>query len=117
MEDVEITDNAARRQQERSGILSTAAVVVGAVALLALAGCERSSVDAQGRSLGARAIPVAATPVRTRDVSVYLTGLGSVTPINTVTVKGRIDGQLMRLAFQEGQLVKDGERPDERERS
>ena len=79
-----------------------------ALALLAVAGCKRASVDAQAKT-PARGVPVAATQVRARDVGLYLTGLGSVTPIDTVTVKSRVDGQLMHVAFQEGQLVSSGD--------
>ncbi len=79
-----------------------------ALALLAMGGCDRANVNAQAKTQ-ARGVPVAATQVRARDVSLYLVGLGSVTPINTVTVKSRVDGQLMRLAFQEGQLVSSGD--------
>jgi len=79
-----------------------------ALALLAVAGCNRASLDAQAKRQ-ARGVPVAATQVRARDASLYLTGLGSVTPINTVTVKSRVDGQLMHVAFQEGQLVSSGD--------
>ncbi len=48
-------------------------------------------------------------PVRTRDVGVYITGLGAVTPLNTVTVHTRVDGQLLSVKFREGQLVSEGD--------
>jgi multidrug efflux system membrane fusion protein len=56
-----------------------------------------------------RAIPVAASPVVARDVPIFLSGLGTVTAFNTVTVKSRVDGQLVRVNFKEGQEVKQGE--------
>ena len=58
---------------------------------------------------GASAVPVMASAAVTRDVGVYLTGLGTVTAFNTVTVRTRVDGQLNEVAFREGQLVHKGD--------
>lgn len=51
---------------------------------------------------------VIALPAKKANISIYLTGLGSVTPLNTVTVRSRVDGQLMELLFKEGQTVTKG---------
>jgi multidrug efflux system membrane fusion protein len=54
-------------------------------------------------------VPVVAISARKGDVPVYLTGLGSVTAFNTVTVKSRVDGQVLKIAFKEGQLIHEGD--------
>lgn len=55
------------------------------------------------------AVPVGVAPVKQEDFNVYLTGLGSVQAFNTVSLKTRIDGQIMQVNFQEGQEVRTGD--------
>jgi len=54
-------------------------------------------------------VPVVAVAAKKAAFAVYLTGLGSVTPVNTVTVRTRVDGQLMEVPFREGQAVSSGD--------
>ncbi len=56
----------------------------------------------------ARTLPVVAVPARKGSIDVYLNALGTVTPRNTVSVRSRVDGQLMRVLFTEGQIVQAG---------
>jgi len=73
--------------------------------------------DAQTPSGGAgrrgdgngRPVPVLAASAQRGDIDVVINALGTVTARNTVTVKPRVDGQLQRVVFQEGQMVKAGE--------
>ncbi len=58
---------------------------------------------------GAGAIPVVGVTAEKGDIGVILTGLGSVTPIYTVTVKTRVDGELTKVLYKEGQFVKKGQ--------
>src|SRR5215210_1625072 len=60
-------------------------------------------------SPGTAAVPVTIAPVEKTDFPVYLTGLGTVQGFNTVVVRTRVDGQIEKIAFKEGQLVQQGE--------
>src|SRR5215831_8480648 len=71
-----------------------------------------AAAPAAGKKKGgdaSRASPVVADAVRTGEIRLYLNGLGTVTPLRTVTVRSRVDGELMRVLFTEGQVVKSGE--------
>jgi len=56
----------------------------------------------------ARAVPVVTATAHPGDMPVYLNGLGTVTALNTVTVRSRVDGQLLSVNYREGQLVAKG---------
>ena len=54
-------------------------------------------------------IPVTVAPVKKADFSVYLNGLGTVQPFRTVTVRSRVDGQIIKVLFKQGRMVKEGD--------
>jgi membrane fusion protein, multidrug efflux system len=64
--------------------------------------------SAQKSSPRIAAVPVTLAPAVKADYPVYLTGLGTVQGFNTVVVRTRVDGQIDKLGFKEGQLVKQG---------
>ncbi|HLK12661.1 MAG TPA: MdtA/MuxA family multidrug efflux RND transporter periplasmic adaptor subunit [Candidatus Binatia bacterium] len=87
--------------------LLLAVAVLGAAGYW-LAARARPEPPAAGRPRAA-GVPVVATAARRGDLPVYLTGLGAVTAFNTVTVRSRVDGQLLKVAFEEGQFVRAGD--------
>jgi len=68
-----------------------------------------SSEAASKKESGNQTVSVGVVSVQQRDVPYYLTGLGTVTPYNTVTLHTRVDGQIMQVFFKEGQFVHEGD--------
>src|SRR5262245_6304883 len=56
-----------------------------------------------------QSVPVSAAPAKRGALNLYLTEIGTVTPFKTVTVHTRVDGELVRVLFKEGQMVKQGD--------
>src|SRR5271169_3311135 len=79
--------------------------------LLALGGCQSadSSKDKNALAATTRAVSVGVSTAVEQDMPVYLTGLGTVTAYNTVSVKSRVDGELLEVNFREGQQVNKGD--------
>jgi multidrug efflux system membrane fusion protein len=87
---------------------------IGLAGLLLLAACALSCSGGNAKPASARAnvvqaVPVSVSPAELRDMPYYLTGLGSVSAFYTVSIKSRVDGQLIDVKFKEGQFVKQGE--------
>jgi membrane fusion protein, multidrug efflux system len=62
-----------------------------------------------GPGMGSFSVPVVAAAAQKGDLPVYFNGLGTVNAFNTVTVRSRVDGQLVNVAFREGQYVHEGD--------
>ncbi|MGZ4854902.1 MAG: MdtA/MuxA family multidrug efflux RND transporter periplasmic adaptor subunit [Candidatus Angelobacter sp.] len=92
-------------------------ILMCACMALMLSACGNTSADSKqkggggkgGRGGAQMTIPVAVAQAEVRDLPVLLNGLGSVDAYNTVAVKSRIDGQLIKVNVREGQEVKQGE--------
>jgi membrane fusion protein, multidrug efflux system len=90
--------------------------LIGGAAIFALAAMAvmwRLSTDtgvpkAAAQTAGA-AIPVTAGTVAVKDVPVFLHGIGTVQAYNTVAIKSRVDGQIVKINFKEGEEVKQGD--------
>src|SRR5262249_19251366 len=54
-------------------------------------------------------IPVTVQAIQNSDFPVYLNGLGTVQPYDTVTVRSRVDGQVVKVGFRQGQMVNEGD--------
>jgi len=87
-------------------------IAVALVAVVAFALVRRgkgSSGQQAGTGAQARVVPVGVTAAERRDVPIWVEGLGNVTSLATVTVRSRVSGQIVSVAFQEGSRVKTGD--------
>ena len=73
------------------------------------AGSTTKSASGGASKKGGGRVPVVAAAAHRGDIGVFITGLGSVTPIYTVTIKSRVDGQLMDVHYSEGNIVQKGD--------
>jgi multidrug efflux system membrane fusion protein len=92
-------------------------LLISAVVLLGYLGWQRfhdrevaaKAANSQRLALRNAPVPVTIAPVVKADFPVYLNGLGTVQGFNTVLVRTRVDGQIDKVAFKEGQMVKQGD--------
>ena len=94
------------RRRRWTWIAITAVALVVAALLLAHMGQDASG---QHQPPAPRPVAVVAAPAVARDLGIDLIGLGTVTPLNTVTVRTRVDGELLTVRYRQGQMVSKGE--------
>ncbi len=108
MRDVRITSLPAGSPSWRRVLWILLALLVAAAAIWWL---YHRATGESVRNRGAFNVPfpVVAAPVSTGNIDITYNALGTVTPLATVTVRSQISGQLTQIAFQEGQMVKQGD--------
>ena len=84
-------------------------LIVAIVGIHYLSGRNSTDSAAVPPAMAHPTVPVAAVPAKLGDLNQYISAIGTVTPYNTVTVKSRVDGQLVKVNFTEGQIVKAGD--------
>ena len=92
----------------RRAIGAAAALVVAAALVIWWHGLGGNGPQATAQ-VAAPAVPVTAGTVVAKNVPVYLQGIGTVQAYNMVVVKTRVDGQIVKVDFKEGQEVKEGD--------
>jgi multidrug efflux system membrane fusion protein len=90
-------------------VLIIALLVVGAAAVLADTRWWGSSISRPVARGGGPSIPVMTDKARRADVPIFLTGLGTVQAFNSVLIKSRVDGQIVKIGFDEGKDVHAGD--------
>ena len=95
--------------RSRAALIGLVAMLAVAAGLLLKSALERADADTAGAAPLVRRIAVSVAPTRRGDMAVMVTALGTVTARETVTVHRRVDGELKRVHFREGQQVKAGE--------
>ncbi|MEZ0329234.1 MAG: MdtA/MuxA family multidrug efflux RND transporter periplasmic adaptor subunit [Dissulfuribacterales bacterium] len=92
-------------------------ILFAVILLIIVSGCkagEKASgqgnkpVSANTKGMQTSPTPVTVAQAKQADMNVYLTAIGTVTPLNTVTVRSRVDGELKAVHFAEGSEVKQG---------
>jgi multidrug efflux system membrane fusion protein len=93
----------------RRSALIIALLVIGAAAVLADTRWRGSSIPRSVARVSEPAIPVVTDKARRADVPIYLTGLGTVQAFNSVLIRSRVDGQIVKIRFEEGSDIHAGD--------
>ena len=104
-----ITQKGSMNRRNHCSPLKLCTALLCTAALVILCGCGNANSKSAQASNTPQVIPVAVATAEKKDVPVFLEGLGSVQAYNTVSLKSRVDGQIVQINFKEGQFVKQGD--------
>lgn len=93
----------------KAGFFLVALLALGLYLFLTYSPAVLSRAAQRGSNARQLSVPVIVATATSGELPIYLSGLGTVTPLNTVTVRSRVDGQLMSVSFKEGDLVRSGD--------
>jgi multidrug efflux system membrane fusion protein len=106
----ETTSGRAINRQVREFPASVIALTTALLLTTFFTACSGSNTGASpARANTSQTVQVTVAPAQQQDLPIYLTGLGSATAYYTVSVKSRVDGQLVDIKFREGESVKKGD--------
>jgi multidrug efflux system membrane fusion protein len=94
------------RSHRRRLIVITAILIAGAVAIYLHLSAGKTQ---PARGAGIPPLPISTVTVSTGDIGVFVNALGTVTPLNTVSLTARVAGQIAKVEYQEGQIVHIGD--------
>ncbi len=111
-----MTENTSIGSKKRlliGGLILVGVVIAATAAWRHFAGDGPTATSRPGsppwRAEGNQPVPVRVVSAVQEPFALYIKALGTVTPLKTVTVRSRVDGELVRVAFREGQIVKQGD--------
>jgi multidrug efflux system membrane fusion protein len=88
----------------------TRCLIPALILAIGVTGCKRGTSQSTGaKNAGPPPVSISPASARRSDIGVYVNALGVVTPVGTVAVKSRVDGQLMAVNYEEGQEVRKGD--------
>src|SRR5690242_7718092 len=99
----------ARKRSHRPWVILVILLIVVLSGVLIFERRKQSGVAVVKAANAPPGVSITTAVVQEGSIGVYLNALGSVAPLQTVTVKSRVDGQLMKVNYREGQMVKQGD--------
>lgn len=96
-----------RKQRRWVWILGTALLAI--LVMVIWRHYQAAEEAKKAKTAAPRAVPVQTATAQKGDIGVYVDAIGTVTPVYTVTVTSRVQGQIMNVSYREGQMVKKGD--------